>query len=88
MRSGKGVGKKLLVVLDLNGTICHLNKSQKVFNKQGVYSQGENVATPIAQTSKYSLFARPNLNKMTDLLVKEKKKYDIGIWSSAGLEDS
>ena len=35
------------------------------------------------------LFKRPGFDLMTMyMLVKQKKDFDIGIWSSAGLEDS
>lgn len=46
-------------------------------------------AHALYQDNKVQLFGRPSLDKIKNgLLVKEKKDFDLGIWSSAGLEDS
>ena len=53
------------------------------FQSQGIYSSGDNSVDPTYVKSNEALFERPNLDKITfDLLVKQKKNYDVGIWSS------
>ena len=46
-------------------------------------------AKPIFSDAKAEIFARPSFDKIkNDLLVKSRKEFDVGFWSSAGLEDS
>jgi hypothetical protein len=46
-------------------------------------------ATPIYSGANTEIFARPSFDKIkNELLVKNKKEFDLGFWSSAGLEDS
>ena len=46
----KNTTKKLLVLFDLNGTLCHFNKNQKLFKSQSVYSQGDLKSEPMVST--------------------------------------
>ena len=80
----------MLVIFDLNGTLCHVNKSTKAVGQQGIYSkEGIMKAKPIYQGANTEIFARPSFEKIkNDLLVQNKKEFDLGLWSSAGLEDS
>ena len=39
--------------------------------------------------TKKAIFARPNVDKINyDMLVKQKKLYDVGIWSSSNIQDT
>lgn len=67
-----------------------MNKDPKVAGQQGVYSQeGDMKANALYQDNKAQIFGRPSLDKVKNgLLIQEKKNFDLGIWSSAGLDDS
>ena len=80
----------MLVIFDLNGTLCHVNKNTKSVGQQGIYSsEGLMKAKPLYTGSNTEIFARPSLDKIkNDMLVKHKKEFDLGFWSSAGLDDS
>ena len=77
---------KSLIIFDLNGLLGHLTKSHKKHNNLGIYSAD---AKPIFEDNNTAVFARPNLNVIAfDLLVRDKKDYDVGVWSSAGMDDT
>ena len=35
-----GQAKKALIIFDLNGTLCHMNKDLQKFIRQGIYTEG------------------------------------------------
>ena len=82
--------KKSLLIFDLDGTLCHMTKNfKRQANVQGIYSQGELEAKPIYQEKSTAIYGRPQLNKIAfDILIRQKKLYDVGVWSSASLEDT
>ena len=44
-------------------------------------------AKPVFEDSNNQIFQRPNLSYINfELLIKEKKNYDIGVWSSQNRE--
>ena len=53
----QSAAKKLLVIIDLNGTICHFNKNKKAFNNIGMYKEsGDNQALPIFKNKEYQIY--------------------------------
>jgi hypothetical protein len=79
---------KSLLILDLNGLLGYMTKSY-THHGVGVYNTGYNEAKPIYTEGKTAIFARPSLEKVTfETLVRKKSLYDVGVWSSAGFEDT
>ena len=81
-----------MLIFDLDGLLCYYtrNYSRKT-NVTGVYTQGDLKAIPIyhSEEDKKAIYARPNVGKINyDLLVKQKKLYDVGIWSSSNMQDT
>ncbi len=71
----------MLLVFDLNGTLGYATKSPKLYNQQGIYTGQE--IKPSFTDHKYQVYNRPSSQFITyDLLVKQKKQIDIGVWSS------
>lgn len=86
----------MLLVFDLNGVLGYVNKNVKTFNQYGIYNR-EDVSVdtsgavpgsmaavkPIFEDSKMQIFQRPNLHYINyEMLLKNKKEVDIGVWSS------
>ena len=81
---------KLLLILELNGTMGHFTRnkvSSSALNPS--VSKIYQDASPLFSDSQCSIYGRPNLKRMTnDVLIKQKKQFDIGIWSSANFDDT
>lgn len=82
---------KSLLIFDLNGVLGHYSNDFHLYGSTGIYQTGTSgkeltSANNIVWQDKglgHAIFARPYIKKVTlDMLVREKKKYDIGIWSS------
>ena len=90
MNKATNIGKqgKSLLILDLNGLLGYMTKN---FTQAGVgvYNSGYNEAKPIYSEGRTAIFARPNLEQITfETLIRKKSMYDVGIWSSAGFDDT
>jgi len=69
-----------LLIFDLNGTLGFITRNVKSLNAAGIYTQE---AKPIYSDFQQLVYARPNLQNINyDLLIKTKKQFDIGVWSS------
>ena len=83
---------KSLLIFDLDGLLCHYTRNfSRKTNVTGVYMKGDLEAKPIyhCDDTKRAIYARPNLAKINyDILIKQKKLYDVGIWSSSNIEDT
>ena len=78
---------KSLLIFDLNGTLCYYTKEYGKFKSVGLHSKDSSMhdmrIDPMWENQNQAIFARPNLHSINfDLLIKSKRKYDIGIWSS------
>ena len=85
------VGKvqKSLLILDLNGVLGHMPIKSGSHGTRGVYSHKDMEAKPIFKDHEHTLYERPNLTQLTyDLLIMKKKIYDVGVWSSAGFDET
>ena len=82
--------KKSLLIFDLDGVLCHLTRDYKRnTNVQGIYSKGDLKAKPKYVDNTTAIFERPSLDKVSyNLLIQQKKMYDVGVWSSANMEDT
>ena len=68
------------MLFDLNGVLGHVNNNIKSFNQHGIYAQG---VKPVFEDTTTQVYARPNLQYINyELLLKNKKSLDIGVWSS------
>ena len=81
--------RKTLVVFDLNGVLGYYTKEHNKYMSQGIYSVGDRKVKPQFTHANSALYERPNLDKIAfDLLVKQKKMYDVGVWSCANKEET
>jgi len=72
---------KNLIILDLNGVLGYITKEFKTVRSSGIYNQE---IQPDFLDSKVAIYNRPYLEKMTfDVLIRKKKQFDVGVWSSA-----
>ena len=84
----------MLVILELNGLLGHVNRNIKTFNQHGIYNDTSSLTPtpfvkPVFEDSQMQIFARPNLQYINyELLLKSKKEIDIGIWSSQDRENT
>ena len=81
---------KSLLIFDLDGVLCHFSQEfKRKTNVRGIYAHGELKASPLYQEKNQAIYARPQLDKITyDMLIRNKSMYDIGVWSSANLQDT
>lgn len=81
---------KSLLIFDLNGVLGHYSTDYQKFRSTGIYHTAGQPGDDLTSVDQllwsdrdHAIFGRPSLRKVTfDMLVREKKKYDIGIWSS------
>jgi hypothetical protein len=80
---------KSLLIFDLNGVLGHYVTDNTLYRSTGIYQSAEKqtelstINNLLWQDGSHAIFGRPYLRKVTfDMLVKDKSKYDIGIWSS------
>jgi hypothetical protein len=77
---------KNLLIFDLNGVLGYMTKEFKTIGSGGIYNQEVH---PEFLDSKVAVYNRPFLEKMTyDVLIRKKKQYDVGVWSSADYNDT
>lgn len=77
---------KNLLIFDLNGVLGYMTKEFKTIGAGGIYTKE---VVPEFIDSKVAIYNRPFLEKMTlDLLIRKKKHYDVGVWSSADYNDT
>ena len=81
---------KSLLILDLNGVLGYMSKNHTKVGSLGVYTDKNDAeAKPIHVDHNLAIYERPNISSITfELLVRKKKHYDIGVWSSAGFDDT
>jgi hypothetical protein len=85
----------------MNGVLGHVNKNVKSFNQYGIYNQTQSPSgdgktgaevlsvKPVFEDHTTQVFARPNLHYINyELLLKNKKEVDIGVWSSQDRENT
>ena len=66
-----------------------MTKDITKFGNQGIYRQDDLEAKPVFLENNLAIYQRPNLHTITfDLLVRKKKYYDVGVWSSADFLDT
>lgn len=91
MKSAGLVGKnnKSLLILDLNGVLGYMTKETTKYGATGVYAQQIMRAVPSYKDANLSIYSRPNLTEFIfNFLVQKKRIYDVGVWSSAGFDDT
>ena len=48
----------MLLIFDLNGTLCHMNKNTKLTGQTGIYKN----VKPFYEEPNYQLYGRPSLD--------------------------
>lgn len=65
----------------------------KTVGQTGIYSSSDtsslNYTKPLFESQKQALYGRPQLSRVSsDMLVKSRAQYDVGVWSSQGRDAS
>ena len=77
---------KSLLIFDLNGVLGYMTKELKKTGASGIYAAE---TKPDFFDNRIAIFNRPYIEKMTfEILIRKKKQYDIGVWSSADYNDT
>ena len=77
---------KSLLIFDLNGVLGYMTKELKKTGVSGIYAAE---TKPDFVDNRIAIFNRPYIEKMTfEILIRKKKQYDIGVWSSADYNDT
>eukprot|EP00347_Sterkiella_histriomuscorum_P009142 403342359 len=81
---------KLLLIFDLPGVLGYVNKNLKATAAKGIYSQDSDTpAKPVYKDSYQEVYARPKVEEVQqEVLIRQRKVFDVGIWSSLGREDT
>ena len=86
----RGKQTKSLLIYDLNGVLGYMTHNHAKTSKGiGIYGQGELKVGPDWSDEKTAVYKRPNLHKIADeLMIGNKRLYDIGIWSGCDYNDT